>query len=235
MLAELRGLKDLNEQRAWFVKYVSATCAGRTRAIRRSMPGPRPPRAPGRTSSSRRPRDHYQPGRFTSSPASSGPPRPGREHAPQRDLPRPQRPRVAAAALDTNDEERLWAWMAEQEKQGRSLLAIPHNSNGSKGLMFEPVDNAGRPLTNEYARPAQPLRAPDRDDADQGQLGGAPLVLASRRVRRFREWGQRRHLQRTDLQARELCALGRDQGAGLSGEAWGEPLQAWLHRRHRQP
>jgi hypothetical protein len=42
--------------------------------------------------------------------------------------------------------------MAEQEKQGRRLLAIPHNSNGSKGFMFEPVDNAGRPLTAEYAR-----------------------------------------------------------------------------------
>jgi hypothetical protein len=42
--------------------------------------------------------------------------------------------------------------MAEQEKKGSKLLAIPHNSNGSKGLMFEPLDNAGKPITADYAR-----------------------------------------------------------------------------------
>jgi len=42
----------------------------------------------------------------------------------------------------------------EQEQKGAKLLAIPHNSNGSKGLMFEPVDNAGKPLTAEYAATA---------------------------------------------------------------------------------
>ena len=42
--------------------------------------------------------------------------------------------------------------MAEQEKKGSRLLAIPHNSNGSKGLMFEPLDNAGKPITADYAR-----------------------------------------------------------------------------------
>jgi hypothetical protein len=61
-------------------------------------------------------------------------------------------PDMPFSALDSNDEEKLWAWMAEQEKKGAKLLAIPHNSNGSKGLMFEPVDNAGKPLTAEYAR-----------------------------------------------------------------------------------
>jgi hypothetical protein len=42
--------------------------------------------------------------------------------------------------------------MAEQEKKGSTLLAIPHNSNGSKGYMFEPLDNSGKPLTAEYAK-----------------------------------------------------------------------------------
>jgi hypothetical protein len=61
-------------------------------------------------------------------------------------------PDMPFSALDSNDEEKLWAWMAEQEKKGSKLLAIPHNSNGSKGLMFEPLDNAGKPLTAEYAQ-----------------------------------------------------------------------------------
>jgi hypothetical protein len=61
-------------------------------------------------------------------------------------------PEVPLSALDTPDEEELWAWMAEQEKMGSRLLAIPHNSNGSKGYMFEPVDNSGQPLSADYAR-----------------------------------------------------------------------------------
>ena len=40
--------------------------------------------------------------------------------------------------------------------------------------------------------PAQPLRAADRDDADQGQLRGSSEVLAGRRVRGLRERRQRR-------------------------------------------
>jgi hypothetical protein len=42
--------------------------------------------------------------------------------------------------------------MSEQEKKGSRLLAIPHNSNGSKGYMFEALDNSGKPLTADYAR-----------------------------------------------------------------------------------
>jgi hypothetical protein len=61
-------------------------------------------------------------------------------------------PEMPLSALDTNDEEKLWAWMSEQEKKGSKLLAIPHNSNGSKGYMFEAQDNSGKPLTADYAR-----------------------------------------------------------------------------------
>ena len=62
-------------------------------------------------------------------------------------------PHLPLSALDTVDEEKLWAWMAKQEANGSTLLAIPHNSNGSKGQMFEPVDNAGPILSAERAQP----------------------------------------------------------------------------------
>jgi hypothetical protein len=42
--------------------------------------------------------------------------------------------------------------MAEQEAAGSKLFAIPHNSNASKGEMFAPLDNAGRPIDAAYAR-----------------------------------------------------------------------------------
>ncbi len=64
---------------------------------------------------------------------------------------------IPISALDTTDEEELWAWMEEQEANGSTLLAIPHNSNGSKGLMFESVDNSGSPLSRNYAERALKL------------------------------------------------------------------------------
>jgi hypothetical protein len=60
-------------------------------------------------------------------------------------------PDMPLSALDTPDEEKLWTWMQTQEDAGKRLFAMPHNSNASKGLMFEPVDNAGKPLTTAYA------------------------------------------------------------------------------------
>jgi len=49
MLDELRNLKSVDEQRAWFVKYVVSNNRGDKPTTRRSTPGPRPRAAPGRT------------------------------------------------------------------------------------------------------------------------------------------------------------------------------------------
>ena len=47
----------------------------------------------------------------------------------------------------------LWDYMDNYEKQtGGRVLAIPHNSNLSNGLMFELVGPGGGPMTAEYAR-----------------------------------------------------------------------------------
>jgi len=56
------------------------------------------------------------------------------------------------SAWQSEDPEKLWAWMdAYEKKTGGKLLAIPHNANLSNGRMFEPVDFAGRALTKDYA------------------------------------------------------------------------------------
>ncbi len=49
--------------------------------------------------------------------------------------------------------EDLWAWLEETQKTtGTRFIAIPHNSNISKGYMFAQTTLKGQPITAEYAR-----------------------------------------------------------------------------------
>ncbi len=61
-------------------------------------------------------------------------------------------PDIPYSRLDAkNNPEKLWNWMDEQRAAGIDSLAIPHNSNGSDGWMFELQDRQGAPLTEAYA------------------------------------------------------------------------------------
>jgi Protein of unknown function (DUF3604) len=56
------------------------------------------------------------------------------------------------SAWQSEDPEKLWAWMdAYEKKTGGRMLAIPHNGNLSNGRMFELTDFSGQPLTRDYA------------------------------------------------------------------------------------
>jgi hypothetical protein len=60
------------------------------------------------------------------------------------------------SSWNSEDPEKLWAWMASYEKKtGGKLLAIPHNANLSNGRMFELTTFTGGPLTREYAQQRQ--------------------------------------------------------------------------------
>lgn len=59
---------------------------------------------------------------------------------------------VPYASIDTRVEQ-LWDYMSAYErKTGGQVLAIPHNSNVSNGLMFELTMPGGGAMTAEYAR-----------------------------------------------------------------------------------
>ena len=59
---------------------------------------------------------------------------------------------IPFSALQSEDPEKLWQWMASYEqKTGGKALAIPHNGNLSGGLMFDLKTLAGEPLDREYA------------------------------------------------------------------------------------
>jgi hypothetical protein len=153
MLSELRNLKSVDEQRAWFLKYVVANNRGDHPEHPPFYAGPETTQSAWKEIEIKAAVDNYRPGKFTTLAGYewTAAPQAGNMHRNVifRDLNVPDMP---LSALDSNDEEKLWTWMSEQEKKGMKLLAIPHNSNGSKGLMFEPIDNSGKPITAEYAR-----------------------------------------------------------------------------------
>lgn len=60
-------------------------------------------------------------------------------------------PSVPFGRANSNDPEGLWDWMDRLREDGIESMAIPHNSNGSGGSMFELVDSNDNPITKEYA------------------------------------------------------------------------------------
>jgi len=60
------------------------------------------------------------------------------------------------SSLDSMYPEDLWAWLREtSERTGAEFVAIPHNSNISRGYMFGETSLRGEPISPEYARVRQ--------------------------------------------------------------------------------
>lgn len=55
------------------------------------------------------------------------------------------------STFDSRNPEDLWSWMDRARASGSDVIAIPHNANGSNGLMYEKTDRAGRPIDAPYA------------------------------------------------------------------------------------
>ena len=54
---------------------------------------------------------------------------------------------------DSEDPAELWTFLANYHKKtGGEVIAIPHNSNTSRGQMFAPLDAKGNPLSKDYAQ-----------------------------------------------------------------------------------
>jgi hypothetical protein len=59
---------------------------------------------------------------------------------------------IPYSSLDSDKPEDLWNWLeTTSQATGAHLLAIPHNSNISQGLMFPLQDSFGNALTTDYA------------------------------------------------------------------------------------
>lgn len=152
-LAELRSLGNFEDQEAWFMKYVINTNRGSAK------PAHPPFYAGAETTKSAWKLEldaaatHYEPGKFTTIPAYewSGAPKGANLHRNVffRDTNVPDLP---MSYIEGNREDDLWAWMAEAEKHGSKVFAVPHNSNASKGIMFGSINGEGKPFSVEYAK-----------------------------------------------------------------------------------
>jgi hypothetical protein len=155
LLVELREMTDMEERQKWFLKYVISNNRG-------SSPQHPPFYAGEDTVKSAwqiaidAAEQHNNPGQFTAFVAFewSGAPNGGNLHRNviYRDS---HVPKIPMSYIDINREDGLWEWMREQEELGIKALAIPHNSNASKGMMFPDTKANGDPIDLEYARTRQ--------------------------------------------------------------------------------
>lgn len=62
-----------------------------------------------------------------------------------------QAPRLPFSRIMSSDPEDLWNWMDGLRAEGTDTIAIPHNSNGSNGLMFGERRLSGEPIDQNYS------------------------------------------------------------------------------------
>ena len=126
-LNELRSLTDFEEQEKWFVKYVVTPNRGKGAAHPSFYAGLETTKSAWQLTV-RAAADHYEPGRFTTIAGYEWTSAPGGGNMHRNVLFRDLNvPDVPFSAIESTDEEQLWDWMELQEKEGRQLLAIPHN------------------------------------------------------------------------------------------------------------
>jgi len=82
-------------------------------------------------------------------------------------------PELPFTAIDSENPRDLWEWMKTQKENGSQVFAVPHNSNGSKGLMFPEVDFTGKPIDLEYAK----LRSEMEPSIEMMQIKGNSEVF----------------------------------------------------------
>jgi hypothetical protein len=155
LLEELRTMTEIEDRQKWFLKYVVSS--------NRSENPKHPPFFAGEETvksawqfnidAAQR---HNDPGTFTALIGFewSGAPNGGNLH--RNVIYRDDNvPEIPVSYIDINREDGLWDWMALNEAKGIKGLAIPHNSNASKGMMFPRTNAAGDPIDLEYAKKRQ--------------------------------------------------------------------------------
>lgn len=95
---------------------------------------------------------HYDPGRFTTFIGYEFTGSPENQNLHRNVIYRGSEvPDMPLSRIDTFNPEELWAWMDRNREAGMEALAIPHNSNGSNGLMFSLETYDGAPVDATWA------------------------------------------------------------------------------------
>ena len=148
---ELRNLQTMEEREKWFLDFARRNRSGKPEHLP-FWQGPASTAASWRRSVAASER-HNRPGEFSTLIGYEWTLAPGGANLHRNVFFRTgEVPGSVMSALDLSNEEKLWGWMASLENQGMRVLAIPHNSNASKGQMFPDLTAAGNPLDAGYAR-----------------------------------------------------------------------------------
>lgn len=154
-LEALRNLQSLKDKQDWFYKYVVSNNRGANPSHPPFYQGPETTKSAWQVLIDAA-EEHNDPGNFTALIAFewSAAPNGGNLHRNVifRDNIVPDLP---LSTYDTASEEKLWDWMQQASDNGSTLLAIPHNSNASKGTMFPDLNNSGQALDADYATTRQ--------------------------------------------------------------------------------
>lgn len=155
LLQQLRTMTDPDERREWFLKYVVS-------ANRSNSPS-HPPFFAGEATvrsawkiTVEAAEQHNQPGTFTAFAAFEWSGAPNGANLHRNVIFRNAKvPAAPISYIDVNREDGLWDWLDVNQRQGIRALAIPHNSNASKGVMFPLQDAKGNRIGLEYAQRRQ--------------------------------------------------------------------------------
>ncbi|MBK6288497.1 MAG: DUF3604 domain-containing protein [Gammaproteobacteria bacterium] len=151
LLQQLRALTDENERRQWFLKYVIMNTRGDKPQHPPFYAGPETTKSAWKVTLDAA-EQHNDPGRFTALVAFEWSSAPKGANLHRNVIFRgAQVPDLPVSSFEVPREEALWEWLGGLEKQGINVLAIPHNSNASKGLMFADTNSRGEPLDLGYA------------------------------------------------------------------------------------
>jgi hypothetical protein len=152
LLEELRTMTDIEKRQQWFLEYVVSSNRSATPQHPPFFAGPDTVKSAWRKIVEQA-EAHNEPGMFTTLIAFEWSGAPGGANLHRNVIYRDANvPDMPVSYIDINREDGLWEWMREHEAGGSRALAIPHNSNASKQMMFPDVNAGGDPVDRDYAR-----------------------------------------------------------------------------------
>ncbi|MFN9494171.1 MAG: DUF3604 domain-containing protein, partial [Sphingobacteriales bacterium] len=151
----IRNAKTYEEAMALFIKYVAGNNRGANPQHPEFYQGPETTKS-GWKEIQAATEKYYKPGKFTTLHAFEWSSAPAGANLHRNIIFRTNKVTdLPMSAYEIPREEALWEWMKKENEAGHTLLAIPHNSNASKGLMFNEVDSKGKPIDAAYAKTRQ--------------------------------------------------------------------------------
>jgi hypothetical protein len=140
---------------------------------------------------------------------------------------------VPISALDTEDPEELWKWMAAYEKKtGGRLLAIPHNGNLSNGLMFDDVTlTTKKAIDRDYAERRMQWEPIYETTQIKGDGEAHPALSRNDEFANFERWDKGSfgpELKKPDMLPREYSREALKRGLAFEAKLGVNPFKFGL-------